>query len=49
MPNLFAGGGAAQGISGSDGSGYLSCNGLLCAVTLGRIAGRASAGLTIGS
>jgi len=43
LPNLFAGGGAAQGISGSDGTGYLSCNGLLCAVTLGRIAGREAA------
>lgn len=39
LPNLFAGGGAAQGISGTDGTGYLSCNGLLSAVTLGRIAG----------
>ena len=45
LPNLFAGGGAAQGISGDDGSGYLSCNGLLCAVTLGRIAGREAAAL----
>jgi len=43
LPNLFAGGGAAQGISGNDGAGYLSCNGLLCAVTLGRIAGREAA------
>ncbi|MBL6953133.1 MAG: FAD-dependent oxidoreductase [Alphaproteobacteria bacterium] len=43
LPNLFAGGGAAQGISGSDGTGYLSCNGLLSAVTLGRIAGREAA------
>jgi len=45
LPNLFAGGGAAQGISGDDGTGYLSCNGLLCAVTLGRIAGREAAAL----
>ncbi|MBT3789139.1 MAG: FAD-dependent oxidoreductase [Alphaproteobacteria bacterium] len=43
LPNLFAGGGAARGISGTDGSGYLSCNGLLSAVTLGRIAGREAA------
>jgi fumarate reductase flavoprotein subunit len=43
LPNLFAGGGAAQGISGTDGSGYLSCNGLLSAVTLGQIAGREAA------
>ncbi|MBT3700049.1 MAG: FAD-binding protein, partial [Alphaproteobacteria bacterium] len=46
LPNLFAGGGAARGISGTDGSGYLSCNGLLSAVTLGRIAGR-EAGIQI--
>jgi succinate dehydrogenase/fumarate reductase flavoprotein subunit len=45
LPNLFAGGGAAQGISGIDGAGYLSCNGLLSAVTLGRIAGREAAKL----
>jgi fumarate reductase flavoprotein subunit len=43
LPNLFAGGGAARGISGTDGCGYLSCNGLLSAVTLGRIAGREAA------
>jgi fumarate reductase flavoprotein subunit len=43
LPNLFAGGGAARGISGTDGSGYLSCNGLLSAVTLGQIAGREAA------
>jgi len=43
LPNLFAGGGAAQGISGVDGAGYLSCNGLLSAVTLGHIAGRQAA------
>lgn len=48
LPNLFAGGGAARGISGSDGSGYLSCNGLLSAVTLGRIAGREAARQIIG-
>ena len=38
--NLFAGGGAARGLSGSSDWGYLSGNGLLTAVTLGRIAGR---------
>jgi fumarate reductase flavoprotein subunit len=42
-PNLFAAGGAAAGVSGSKASGYLSGNGLLTAVVLGRIAGRASA------
>ena len=42
-PNLFAAGGAAAGVSGSKASGYLSGNGLLTAVVLGRIAGRAAA------
>jgi flavocytochrome c len=39
LPNLFAGGGAACGVSGSSDDGYLSGNGLLAAVTLGRLAG----------
>jgi fumarate reductase flavoprotein subunit len=39
VPNLFAAGGAACGVSGPEASGYLSGNGLLSAVTLGRIAG----------
>ena len=39
IPRLFAGGGAACGISGSQARGYLSGNGLLSAITLGRIAG----------
>jgi fumarate reductase flavoprotein subunit len=39
--NLFAGGGAACGVSGKGDSGYLSGNGLLSAVVLGRLAGRA--------
>jgi fumarate reductase flavoprotein subunit len=44
VPRLFAGGGAACGISGAHVWGYLSGNGLLTAITLGRIAGtRASA------
>jgi fumarate reductase flavoprotein subunit len=43
--NLFAGGGAACGVSGLAHSGYLSGNGLLSAVTLGRIAGREAAGI----
>ncbi len=42
LPNLFAGGGAACGLSGSQVWGYLSGNGLLSAVALGRIAGRAA-------
>lgn len=37
---LFATGGAAVGVSGAGDSGYLSGNGLLSAVGLGRIAGR---------
>ena len=43
IPNLFAGGGAACGLSGSTVDGYLSGNGLLSAIVLGRIAGRSSA------
>ncbi|MEO9961974.1 MAG: FAD-binding protein, partial [Nisaea sp.] len=42
FPNLFAAGGAAVGVSGPDISGYLSGNGLLTAIALGRIAGEAS-------
>lgn len=45
LPNLFAGGGAACGVSGSFAAGYLSGNGLLTAVTLGRIAGASAAKL----
>jgi len=41
--NLFAAGGAARGVSGPDASGYLSGNGLLTAVALGRIAGQGAA------
>jgi fumarate reductase flavoprotein subunit len=40
LPNLFAAGGAAAGVSGSQASGYLSGNGLLTATVLGHIAGR---------
>lgn len=43
LPNLFAAGGAAAGVSGPAVWGYLSGNGLLSAVTLGRIAGRSAA------
>ncbi len=39
LPNLYAAGGAARGISGSGDSGYLSGNGLLSAVVMGAIAG----------
>ncbi|HLC20597.1 MAG TPA: FAD-binding protein, partial [Candidatus Methylomirabilis sp.] len=44
IPNLFAGGGAAAGISGrTGGAGYASGSGLLTALGLGRIAGRTAA------
>lgn len=43
LPNLFAAGGAACGVSGPEASGYLSGNGLLSAVALGRIAGMGAA------
>jgi succinate dehydrogenase/fumarate reductase flavoprotein subunit len=44
IPSLFAGGGAAAGISGRrGGAGYLAGNALLCALGLGLIAGRAAA------
>jgi fumarate reductase flavoprotein subunit len=43
LPNLFAGGGAACGVSGSQVWGYLSGNGLLTAVNLGRLAGQSAA------
>jgi fumarate reductase flavoprotein subunit len=47
LPNLFAGGGAARGISGDSDSGYLAGNGLLTAVVLGHIAGKAAAELSV--
>ena len=48
LPNLFAGGGAARGLSGPSRWGYLSGNGLLTATVLGRIAGREAAKLVRG-
>jgi fumarate reductase flavoprotein subunit len=45
LPNLFAAGGAACGVSGSTAQGYLSGNGLLTAVGYGFIAGDAAARL----
>lgn len=45
LPNLFAAGGAACGVSGPAVWGYLSGNGLLTAVGFGRIAGRSAAAL----
>ena len=43
FPNLFAGGGAARGISGPGCAGYLGGNGLLTASVYGRLAGTAAA------
>jgi fumarate reductase flavoprotein subunit len=43
LPNLFAAGGAACGVSGSAVWGYLSGNGLLTAIGFGHLAGRAAA------
>lgn len=44
IPNLFAGGGAAAGVSGArGGAGYVSGNGLLAATVLGYIAGETAA------
>jgi len=48
FPNLFAGGGAARGVSGVGADGYLAGNGLLAATTLGKLAGRAAAALVAG-
>jgi fumarate reductase flavoprotein subunit len=46
--NIFAGGGAACGVSGPDVSGYLSGNGLLAAVAFGYVAGEHSAREALG-
>ena len=43
FPNLFAGGGAARGLSGPADWGYLSGSGLLVALNLGRLAGETAA------
>ena len=43
FPNLYAGGGAARGISGPGADGYLAGNGLMTATTLGRLAGEHAA------
>ncbi len=45
LPNLFAGGGAARGLSGPSSWGYMSGNGLLAATVLGRLAGLSAARL----
>lgn len=44
IPNLYAGGGTAAGFSGKSGpSGYLSANGLMAALILGKLAGEHAA------
>ena len=48
LPNLFAGGGAARGISGAGAAGYIAGNGLLSAIGLGKLAGDAAAQQTGG-
>ena len=45
FPNLFAGGGAARGVSGPARWGYIAGNGLLTATTYGRLAGETAAAL----
>ncbi|MGW8280549.1 FAD-dependent oxidoreductase [Sphingomonas aurantiaca] len=42
LPNLYAGGGAARGVSGAGADGYMAGNGLLTATTFGKLAGRAA-------
>ena len=49
LPNLFAGGGAARGLSGPSDWGYLSGSGLMTATSMGRLAGIAAAKLVKGS
>ncbi len=48
LPNVFAGGGAARGLSGPSRWGYFSGGGLLTATTLGRIAGTSAAKVALG-
>jgi fumarate reductase flavoprotein subunit len=43
FPNLLAAGGAARGVSGDAGGGYLEGNGLLTAIVGGYIAGSTAA------
>jgi fumarate reductase flavoprotein subunit len=47
LPNLYAGGGAARGVSGPAVTGYLPAMGLSTAVTFGRLAGDAAARATL--
>ncbi len=45
LPNLFAGGGTARGMSGPTCSGYIPAAGICMAMTLGRLAGQGAAKL----
>ena len=47
LPNLYAGGGAARGVSGPGCDGYMAGNGLLTATTFGRLAGTSAARLCL--
>ncbi|SCZ09953.1 FAD-dependent oxidoreductase [Microvirga guangxiensis] len=47
LPNLYAAGGAARGISGPSSWGYLGGNGLVTAVVLGRLAGNSAAKIAL--
>ncbi|MFC2062736.1 flavocytochrome c [Chloroflexota bacterium] len=49
IPNLYAGGGVAVGISGSGCDGYLAGNGLLTALGWGKVAGEDAANSILGS
>lgn len=49
FPNLFAGGGAARGISGAGAAGYMAGNGLLTATGLGKLAGRTAGAQVAGA
>ncbi len=46
---LFAGGGAARGVSGAGADGYMAGNGLLTATTLGKLAGRSASAVVANS
>jgi len=47
FPNLFAGGGAARGLSGPADWGYLPGSGLLTAINMGKIAGEFAGSLVV--
>ena len=49
IANLYAGGGAAVGVSGSGPAGYLSGNGLLTALGWGKVAGEDAADSVLGA